>query len=144
MNADTDRVWSVISDLDSEPDYWWGTKEVKNISRAGNVLDREIVQNFRNHAISQRVTLTPKEAIEIKYLKGMTEGSKILKLEKLGDDRQRLTATWNIHFSGIYAVISFFIARHVRKGTVDALARIKQTCENATDAKTLQSNSEPD
>ena len=135
VDGDADRVWSVISDLDSEPDFWWGTKSVRNISREGNVLNREIVQNFGDHVISQKVTFRPKEEIEIQYLKGVTEGTKLLKLEKMDDNRQRVTAAWDIHFPGIYALTTFFVARHVRKGTVDALGRIKQACENVTDVK---------
>lgn len=136
MNADADRVWSVISDLDSEPDFWWGTKSVRNISRDGNVLNREIVQNFGDHVISQKVILKPKEMIEVQYLKGVTEGTKLLKIEKSKDNMQRVTTEWDIHFPGIYALTTFFVARHVRKGTVDALGRIKQACENVTDVKT--------
>ena len=136
IDADVDRVWSVVSDLDKEPDFWWGTKEVRNISRDGNVLNREIVQNFGNNVISQKVIFRPMEEIEIQYLKGVTEGTKLLKLEKLNDDRQRITATWDIHFPGIYALISFFVTRHVKKGTIDALGRIKHDCENVTDVKT--------
>ena len=124
MNTDADRVWSGISDLDSEPVFWWGTKSVKHISRNGNILNREIVQNFGDHVISQKVTLRPKEEIEIQYLRGVTEGTKVLKLEKLDVNRQRVTAEWDIHFPGIYWLTTFFVARHVRKGTVDALRRI--------------------
>lgn len=136
VDADVDRVWSVISDLDNEPEFWWGTKEVRNISKDGNVVNRKIVQNFGNNEISQRVIFRPKEEIEIQYLKGVTEGTKLLKLEKIDDDRQRVTASWDIHFPGIYGLISFFVTRHVRKGTVDALGRIKHACENVTDVRT--------
>ena len=132
-NADADRVWSVVSDLDSEPDFWWGTKSARNISREGNILNREIVQNFGDHVISQKVTFRPKEEIEVQYLKGVTEGTKLLKIEKLSNNRQLVTAAWDIHFHGIYALTTFFVARHVRKGTVDALGRIKQACEIVTD-----------
>lgn len=135
INADVNMVWSVISDLDKEPEYWWGTKEVKNISKDGSVLNREIVQNFGNNVISQKVIFRPKEEIEIQYLKGVTVGTKLLSLEKLNDDIQRVTVTWDIHFPGIYALISFFVARHVKKGTIEALCRIKHACENVTDVK---------
>lgn len=136
VNASVDKVWMVISDVDNEPDYWWGTKEVRNISREGNVLNRDIVQNFGNHVISQRVIFRPKQEIETQYLKGVTEGTKLLKLEKLRDNRQRLTATWDIHFPGIYALMTFFVSRHVKKGTIDALGRVKNACETVSDVKT--------
>jgi hypothetical protein len=127
--ASNDRVWEIISDLDNEGEYWWGTSRVKNISKVGNVIDREIYQNFRKHGIKQRAILRPKTEIEIQYLKGLTEGVKYLRLDSLGDNRQRLVALWKIRFSGIYWFATPIISRHVRKGTRDALQRIKDVSE---------------
>lgn len=129
IKASKDRVWDVISDLDHEPDYWWGTKDVRNISKEGNTIDREITQNFRNHKILQKVMLRPKDEIETRYLKGLTEGVKLLKLETVGENTQKVTATWDVHFPGIYVLLGFFIGRHMRKGTTDALDRIKKASE---------------
>jgi hypothetical protein len=129
IDASMNRVWEVISDIDNEPEYWWGTREVKNLSRNGNVVDREIVQNFRNHRISQRVILKPQSEIEFRYLEGLTMGTKYLRLESVTDERQKLTAEWNVHFTGVYQIASFFIARHIRRGTRDALQRIKDVAE---------------
>jgi len=129
IDAPVDRVWDIISDLDNEPEYWWGTREVKNLTREGNVIDREIYQNFRKHGIKQRVTLRPRTEVEIQYLKGLTEGVKFLRLESAGENRQRLVALWKIHFTGIYWFATPFIQRHVRKGTRDALLRIKDVSE---------------
>ena len=33
INATTDKVWETISDIDNEPKFWKGTKEVRNISK---------------------------------------------------------------------------------------------------------------
>ena len=38
VNASSDKVWDIISDLDNEPKFWKGTKEVRNISKEGNIL----------------------------------------------------------------------------------------------------------
>jgi hypothetical protein len=129
IEAPANRVWDIISDLDNESEYWWGTKEVKNFSKEGNVIDREIYQNFRRHGIKQKVILKPKTEIEIQYLKGLTQGVKFLRLESEGENRQKLVALWNIHFSGIYWFATPFIRNHVRKGTRDALRRIKDVSE---------------
>jgi len=133
IKATKDRVWEVISDLDHEPDYWWGTKDVRNISKDGNTIDREITQNFRNHKISEKVILLPKDEIEISYLKGLTEGVKFLKLETIGENIQKVTAKWDVHYPGIYVLLSYFIPRHVRKGTTEALVRIKRASEKTPD-----------
>ncbi|HSA97484.1 MAG TPA: SRPBCC family protein, partial [Candidatus Nitrosotenuis sp.] len=33
INAPVDKVWDFVSDIDSEPKYWKGTKQVRNISK---------------------------------------------------------------------------------------------------------------
>ena len=129
INADRDRVWDIISDLDGEAQYWWGTKEVRNISKEGDTINREIVQNFRNHRISQRAILRPKDEVEVQYLKGLTEGVKLLKLHSIPENKQRLEASWDVRFPGIYKLLGFSISKHIRKGTVGALQRIKDTAE---------------
>ena len=128
IEASREKVWEIISDLDNEGEYWWGTKEVHNLSREGNVINRYIIQNFRNHKITQKVVLNPKVSIEIQYLKGLTEGVKTMKLEDL-ENRQRLTAIWDVHFPGIYRLFGSYLSSHVLKGTVGALQRIKDVAE---------------
>ena len=122
-------MWEIISDLDNESEYWWGTGKNRNISREGNMIKREIYQNFRNHAISQDVFLRPPHEIEIRYLKGLTEGVKFIRLESISKENQKLTAFWDIHFPGIFRLATPFISRHVRKGTNHALQRIKDVSE---------------
>jgi Polyketide cyclase / dehydrase and lipid transport len=133
INSTYDKVWEIVSDVDHEEKYWWGTKEVRNISKEeeGNVINREITQNFRNSKITQRVTISPKNAeVRIEYLKGVTRGLKVLKVVKVGENQQKLEAFWDIRFPGIYRLMSPFITGHVRKGTIDALQRIKDLSES--------------
>jgi len=127
--APRNRVWEIVSDIDNEPVYWRGTREVKNITTNGNVIDREIYQNFGSHSITQRVILKPQNEIEIKYLRGIMEGVKYLRLEDTGESKQKVTAEWDIQFKGVYRLLSPWISRHVRKGTRDALQRIRDASE---------------
>ena len=45
--APLDRVWSIVSDVGSEPRYWRDLHSIYNISRTGNVIEREVM-GFRN------------------------------------------------------------------------------------------------
>jgi len=117
-------VWEIVSDLDNEREYWWGTREVKNLSKEGNVINREIYQNFRNHVILQKVIVKPQKEIEIQYLKGLTEGVKYLRITSHSNKEQTLEAEWIVHFPGTFFLATPFIARHVRRGTKDALRRV--------------------
>ena len=33
INSTVDKIWNIISDIDNEPKFWKGTKEVRNISK---------------------------------------------------------------------------------------------------------------
>jgi hypothetical protein len=37
------RVWDVVSDIDRDPEFWHGTKSIKNIKQTGNIVEREVV-----------------------------------------------------------------------------------------------------
>jgi hypothetical protein len=129
IQASKERVWNIISDLENEGEYWYGTRDTRIISRNGNEVEREITQNFRNHKILQKAILRPKESVEIHYLKGITEGVKVVSIQSLSEDRQKLTASWDVHFTGIYKLAEPIIKRHTLSGTVHALQRIKESAE---------------
>ena len=40
INATVEKVWEVISDIDNEPKFWKGTKEVKTLSVEGDIINR--------------------------------------------------------------------------------------------------------
>ena len=52
VNVTIDKVWDVISDLDNEPKFWKGTKEIRNISSSENKINREITIAFRDQKLS--------------------------------------------------------------------------------------------
>ncbi len=80
IDAPIDKVWSIVSDLDSEPKFWRGTREVKNISKEGNTITREVTIAFKDSKCMQTVTLYPKEMIDVQFTKGIIEGTKTITL----------------------------------------------------------------
>jgi len=69
INAPLEKFWDIISDLDAEPKFWKGTKEVRNISKQGNIVTREITIAFKDSKCLQTVTLYPKEKIQAVFTK---------------------------------------------------------------------------
>jgi Polyketide cyclase / dehydrase and lipid transport len=130
IRASKETVWGIISDLDNESEYWYGTKEVKVLSKHGETIRREITQNFRNHRIIQEVILHSSDSIEIFYLKGLTEGKKVMTIEQVTEGSQRLRVIWSVHFTGIYRLATPIIARHTSLGTEHALERIRTAAES--------------
>ena len=129
INASVDKVWDIISDLDSEPKFWKGTKETRIISRDDNVITREIIIAFRDSKCLQKITVQPKEKIHAEFTEGIIKGSKTLSL-KPNDTGSSLKANWDVKMSGLAGMFTGMIKKHIRGGTEQALESIKQKAEN--------------
>ena len=125
IDAPIDKVWNIVSDLDSEPKFWRGTKEVRNISKEGNIITREVTIAFKDSKCMQTVTLYPKEKIDVQFTKGIIEGNKIITLVPLGN-KTKLDAEWNMKLSGMMGMFTGMIKKHIQSGTEQALQSIKQ------------------
>jgi len=130
IKAPIDKVWDIISDLDSEPKFWRGTKETKIISRDGNVIIRELIIAFRDSKCMQKITLEPKERIHAEFTEGIIKGSKTLNL-KSKDDGALLEANWDVKMSGLAGMFTGMIKKHIRNGTEQAMEAIKQHAERS-------------
>lgn len=128
INAPTEKVWNIISDLDGEPRFWKGTKEVRNISKEGNVVTREIIIAFKDSKCMQTVTLYPKEKIQATFTKGIINGTKTVTLIPKENVTQ-LEATWDIKLSGMMGMFTGMVKKHIQSGTEQALQSIKQEAE---------------
>ena len=128
VNVTIDKVWDVISDLDNEPKFWKGTKEIRNISSSENKINREITIAFRDQKCMQEVTIFPKQKIEAKFTKGIIKGEKILNLKET-EDGCSLEAVWKIKLSGMMGMFTGMITKHIQSGTEQVLQAIKQEVE---------------
>tara|TARA_B100000745_G_scaffold297117_1_gene243536 strand:+ start:614 stop:1030 length:417 start_codon:yes stop_codon:yes gene_type:complete len=129
LNVSIDKVWEIISDLDNEPKFWKGTKEIRNISSNENIIKREVTIAFRDQKCMQEVTIFPKQKIEAKFTKGIIIGKKILNLKEtqIGCN---LEVIWEIKLSGMMGMFTGMITKHIQSGTEQALQAIKQEVEN--------------
>jgi ribosome-associated toxin RatA of RatAB toxin-antitoxin module len=129
LNVSIDKVWEIISDLDNEPKFWKGTKEIRNISSNENIVKREVTIAFRDQKCMQEITILPKQKIEAKFTKGIIIGKKILNLKEtqIGCN---LEVIWEIKLSGMMGMFTGMITKHIQSGTEQALQAIKQEVEN--------------
>ena len=128
IQAPIEKIWNIISDLDNEPKFWKGTKEIKNISKEGNSINREITIAFRNQKCLQNLTLYPKEKIEAVFTKGIIKGTKTINLNEK-DDGMQLEAIWDIKLTGMLGMFTGIVKKHIQSGTEQALQSIKQEAE---------------
>jgi carbon monoxide dehydrogenase subunit G len=125
IDAQIDNVWDIVSDIDNEPKFWKGTKEIRNISKKDNTVSREITIAFRDQKCMQEVKLYPKEKIEALFTKGVIEGSKIITLTPK-DEKTILDVKWDIKFSGMMGIFTGMIKNHIKSGTEQAIQKIKE------------------
>lgn len=128
INASLDKVWGVLSDIDNEPKFWKGTKEVRNISKEENTVKREVTIAFRDQKCLQEVKIYPKEKIEARFTKGIIEGEKIVSL-LAKDDKTILSTHWNIKLTGMMGMFTGMIKKHIKSGTEQAMQAIKEEIE---------------
>jgi len=128
IKSTVDKVWDIISDIDNETKYWKGTKEIHNISKDGNKINREVIIAFRDSKCLQEVTLYPKEKIEAVFTEGIIHGTKTINLKTL-EGEILLEAIWDVKLSGMMGMFTGMIKKHIKSGTHQALQAIKSEAE---------------
>ncbi len=128
INASLEKVWNIISDLDAEPKFWKGTKEVRNISKQGDIVTREVTIAFKDSKCMQIVTMFPKEKIQAEFTKGVINGTKTITLTPK-DESIHLEAVWDMKLSGMMGMFTGMVKKHIQSGTEQALQNIKQEAE---------------
>ncbi len=128
VSAPLDRVWDVVADVDNEPRYWHGTKTVKNISKSGNTIEREVTIAFKDSKCRQTVVLRPKKSVEITITEGPLKGTKVVTLNPSGD-KTRIEVVWDIKLIGLLGMFTGIVKKHIAEGTEEALERIAKAVE---------------
>jgi carbon monoxide dehydrogenase subunit G len=128
LSAPLERVWEIVADVDNEPRYWHGTKTVKNISKTGNVVEREVTIAFRDSRCRQTVVLNPKQSIEITIKEGPMKGTKKILLEPEGE-KTTIRVAWDIKLAGFLGMFGGMVKKHISEGTDEALERIAKAVE---------------
>ncbi len=128
LSAPVEKAWEIIGDVDNEPAYWHGTKSVRNISRNGNVIERDVTIAFRDSRCRQTVILDPKKSVTINITEGPFKGTKKVTLIPVGD-KTRVEVVWDIKLAGFLGVFSGMVKKHIAEGTEEALERIAKAVE---------------
>jgi ribosome-associated toxin RatA of RatAB toxin-antitoxin module len=102
IEASQEKVWDIVSDVDREPEFWYGTKSIKNIKKDGNVIEREAVISFRNSVCREVVTLDPKKSVNIKIIDGPMKGTKNIMINVIADNKTRVNVQWDIKIKGFF------------------------------------------
>jgi carbon monoxide dehydrogenase subunit G len=128
--APLDRIWDVVSDVDSEPRYWRDLHAVYNVRRNGNVIEREVTVGFRNSKGRQIVELYPKKSIEVTLTKGPMIGTRIMTLiPSSSGETTKVNVSWDVKLSGIPLLFRGVVRERIADGTEEALDRIARAVQ---------------
>jgi uncharacterized protein YndB with AHSA1/START domain len=133
ISAPVDQIWNIVSDVDNETKYWTTYKNIKNINKIDNIIEREVTvtagpQNAKTH---QFVTVNPEQmVIQTNITEGPVTGSRVLILSPSSDiNATKIDVLWNIDMSGIPVIVKGLAKDNFMKTTEEALYRIAQTVE---------------
>lgn len=129
IHAPASEVWKVLSDIDREPEFWHGIKSIKNISKSGNIVEREVVIAFKNSVCKETVTILPMKSITTDITEGPLKGKKVIVINRDGDKASVVDVEWDIRLSGFMGIFSRMVKKHILEGTNDALNRISEEVE---------------
>ncbi|MGB7935112.1 MAG: SRPBCC family protein [Nitrososphaeraceae archaeon] len=126
IHAPVSEVWKVLSDIDREPEFWHGIKSIKNISKSGNIVEREVVIAFKNSVCKETVTIVPMESITTDITEGPLKGKKVVVINRDEEKASVVDVEWDIRLSGFMGIFSRMVKKHILEGTNDALNRISE------------------
>ncbi len=124
INTRIDNLWDIISNVDKDPDYWHGTRSIKNIKKEGNTIERETIISFKESKCKEIVTLSPKYQTTTEIVEGPLIGGKTITLDKIDENNTRINVKWDIHLRGFLGPFTIIVKKHILKGTEEALNRI--------------------
>lgn len=129
FNAPISEVWELLSDIDREPEFWHGTKSIKNLSKSDNVVQREVVIAFKNSICKETITLDPFKSITTEITDGPLKGKKVLVIHPDGEEASIVDVEWDVRLSGFMGLFSKMVKKHILQGTNEALERISKELE---------------
>lgn len=129
--APIDKVWSIVADVDKDPQYWSVYKEIKNLNKTNNIIERNATLNVNNANAHQIITLHPKDLVVLNQTEGPITGIRTLTLSPSGNNSNgtQIDVSWNIDLSGIPLIGKGFAKDGIFKATVDALKKIAEAAE---------------
>ncbi len=127
--APLDEVWDIIANIDNDANYYSGISDIKNISKDGNKVEREVTVGFFKHKARQTIILNPKKSIEVKMDEGPLQGTRITTLRQVDRIKTRIDVAWSFIPSGVPNFVHGIIKNEISKGTEEALKKIATELE---------------
>ena len=127
--APLDKVWDIVADVDNDPKYYRGLNDIKNISKEGNKIEREVAVGFLKHRARQTIVLNPKQSVEVRMTRGPIQGTRITMLSPIDGNKTRIDVSWRFTPAGIPVFVHKMVKSEISKGINEALEKIASQLE---------------
>ena len=131
--APLDKVWDVVSDVDNDPKYFEQYRDIRNISKEGNKIEREVTVGFQNDKARQTIVLNPRKSVELTITHGPIQGTRITTLSQIDVGRTRIDISWNFTPSDVPSIDHGMIKSEMTRLTKKALQKIADELEKKHD-----------
>jgi ribosome-associated toxin RatA of RatAB toxin-antitoxin module len=135
ISAPIDQVWNIVSNIDEETKYWPIIKDIKNINKTNNMVDREVTIGVgptpswtQDTKTRQFVTLSPdQKLIQTNITEGPVTGTRVLTLNSISDSNAtRIDVVWDLDMNNIPVFARGFAKDNFMTTTEEALGKIAQ------------------
>jgi ribosome-associated toxin RatA of RatAB toxin-antitoxin module len=130
ISAPIDQVWNIVSNIDEETKYWPIIKDIKNINKTDNMVDREVTIGVgpQDTKTRQFVTLSPdQKLIQTNITEGPVTGTRVLTLNSISDSNAtRVDVVWDLDMNNIPVFARGFAKDNFMTTTEEALGKIAQ------------------
>src|SRR5579872_5768605 len=89
VDAEIDRVWEIVSDVDKDPEYWTNVSSISNIKKEGNLIERKAKVGLIGKTSWQTIRLVPKRSVELTMTKGPIIGTREIIVSSVNPEKTR-------------------------------------------------------
>lgn len=124
FNCDPDIIWNIVKDLNSVPNYWKGTRELKVKEIEKGIYEGTVRFAFPSTGKIKIVINEQKRTVTFQYLSGTIKGYNFVKVS-----RDSLSSRWEVSTLILLKLFEKRISEHFKIGTEHALERIVTECQ---------------
>ncbi len=132
IHANRDRVWSVISDLDREKDYWDTIRDVRLLRTEDNTVVREVTvgpESFPSRSL-QTMKFEPTKRISLSIDGDRMTGQRTIDLATLENGDTAVNISWSMEPKQVPGFVPGLMKDHLSILTELAIMKIAREAES--------------
>lgn len=127
IDSSPNQVWKVISDINNDSEFWKGIMKIRNTSKEGNVINREVTLKNADKCY-QKIILFHMEGIHIRWARGTINGIKDIMITPIGK-QTLLKVEMNYKIRGVASLFPRYVSEDLLNEAELAMQLIKEKVE---------------